>query len=141
MAAISLTQIVSIIGGLIGVVNSVSGAHNGNNTSQVVDTISQLATVAQNLKNPTDVPSALADLDAMLAAVKVAFPNAGAAVDNIAVEITKFDAVVKNAVSGQFVVVDDNLTIPGIPGVYEAFVVNKASTVDSVVAWRTSQGL
>lgn len=145
MASLSLPQIEALIGGLVTVIGSVSGQHNGTNTTQVVGTIQQVVGTIDafsGLKSPTDLPTAIADLSAILATVKKDFPNAGGAVDSVATEAARFSSFVSNAVGGQIVVVDSKLVIPGIPNVvFKAFIVREDSTIDSAVQLRTSLGL
>lgn len=111
----ALSKIIAAVLGVLGVVSASTGA----DTSKIVEIVQKLAAalgVIQNLSNPTDVATAVADLTAILGEVKQLFPNAGAGVDAAIAAAEKFTATVHNYTSGQVALVDSNFSFMGVAG-------------------------
>jgi len=118
VAAINFTAIDKILATVLAVLGVVT-ATAGVDTSKVVAIVQKVATalgVIQNLSDPNSVSAAMADLSAILAEVKAAFPNAGPQVDEAVAAAEKFQAVVNDYKSGQAALIDSNFSFFGIEG-------------------------
>lgn len=137
----NLGNVGTLLSAILAVLTAVSATTNAvpESVVAIVQKLASALAALQGLKDPTSVSAAVADLTAILAEVKSAFPQAATAADQAEKQALQFEQVVHDYTSGQVALLDSNFSAFGVPG--DVFAIAKGSTSDAAVAFRKSVGL